>query len=238
MASLRALSNCIGLSGQISMARDFYGFARGQLPPDPTGATVSLSFKRQAQRLQGRHFHLNVIAVGSDQFTDGDYIEIDYSIFKLRNIYDQVALGVGRIEHWIVLTADADGLDTPTSRGDLEDITHHWTVDNDGLDIFMPHNMSVPSGTGQVLGNSPEGGPCDKNDKDMNGSTAGLWVGDQTARSFAHEIGHYLGLGHENGTPTNLMCQSGMASSVRNSTLLNTDQGDAVRGHCFVHDGC
>jgi hypothetical protein len=242
MASLRSLANCIGLTGEVSIVRDFLGFSRGQLPPDPTGAAVVVSLKKQAERLQGRHFHLNVIAVGSDQFTDADFIEVDYSIYKARNVYDQVSLGVGRVLHWVVTTAQANGLDTPTSEDDLEQLTNDWTVPNDALDMFMPHNMSVPSNGGSVLGRSAEDGSCDKDSKGMTGSTCGLWGPEQTARSFAHEIGHYLGLGHENGQPNNLMAQSGVViaagKSTRTAVELTAGQGDDVRDHCFVRDGC
>jgi hypothetical protein len=238
VASIRTLANCIGVTPPMSLLGDFFGFVRRRLPPDPTGATVQVSLLRQAQRLEGDHFHLNVIAVGSDQFTDNDYQEVDYSIFKLRNIYDQVSLGVGRIQHWDVSTAAANGLDMPTSDDDLEQLTADWTVPNDAIDMFMPHNMSVSSDGGTVLGQSPEGGPCDKDDKGMTGSTCGLWGSEQTARSFAHEIGHYLGLGHRNDDHDNLMCQSGGANSIRDSVQLTGDQGNTMRGHCFVKGGC
>lgn len=238
MASLRSLSSCIGIGGDISVLRDFFGFARGQLPPDPTGASVQVSLRRQADRLAGPHVHLNVIAVGSDQFTDGEYTEIDYSIYKLRNVYNQVALGVGRVQHWIVTTAEADGLDSPTSEDDLEQVTEDWTVPNDGIDMFMPHNMMVPSNGGQILGLSPEDGPCDKDAKGMTGSVCGLWGSEQTARSFAHELGHYLGLGHRNNQTDNLMCQSSKASSIRDSVKLTSGQGSTMKKHCSVHDGC
>src|SRR5262249_61700569 len=190
MASIRALAACIGVDGDISVLRDFYGFIRGQLPPDPTGADVSVSLKRQVTRLEGDHFHLNVIQVGSDQFTDSDFIEIDYSIFRIRNIYEQVSLGVGRVLHWIVTTEQADGLDTPTSEDDLRDLTHDWTVDNDAIDMFIPHNMSVPSNGGLVLGLSPVEGPGGKDAKGSNGATCGVFGGGENARSVCQGVAH------------------------------------------------
>jgi hypothetical protein len=238
MASLRSLASCIGLGGSFSVLRDYFGFARGVLPPDPTGADVTVSLLRQERRLQGDFLNLNIIAVGSDQFTDADYIEIDYSIFKIRNIYHTVGLGVGRVQHWIVSTADADGLDTPTSEDDLEQLTQDWTVDNDGIDFFIPHNMMIPSNGGTLLGLSPVGGPCDKDAKGMNGATGGLWGSEQTARTFAHEVGHYLDLSHRNNQQDNLMCQSGQANSIRDSVLLTSGQGDDMDDHCSVRGGC
>jgi len=239
MPSIRDLAGCIGVSGDISILRDFFGFFRGQLPPDPTGADVVVSLKRQAARLQGDHFHLNVIAVGVDQFTDADDIEVDYSIFKLRNIYDQVSLGVGRILHWGVSTADADGLDSPTTEDELEEISERMHAPNDGIDLSVPHNLNVPSDGGMVLGKSAVDGPCqDKDDKGMDGSVVGLFGSEQTARSLAHELGHYLTLEHRNSEPKNLMCQSGLASSIRNSVELTSGQGGDMRDHCMVGSGC
>jgi hypothetical protein len=245
-ASIRDLAGCVGISGPFSILGDFFGFARRRLPPDPTGVRVEVSLKEQISRLRSVHSNLNVIAVGSDQFTDSDFIEIDYSIFKLRNVYRPVGVGIGRIQHWVVSTADANGLDTPTTTGDLEDLTQDWTVPNDGIDLFVPHNMSVASNGGQILGRSAIDGPCDKNAKGMNGATCGLWGSEQTARTFAHELGHYFGLSHNHGDtcPTgaternNLMAQSRCAISTRNSVLLTSSQGDNMDDHCSIRAGC
>jgi Metallo-peptidase family M12 len=245
-ASIRTLAGCIGISGPFSILGDFFGFARRRLPPDPTNVRVEVSLREQITRLKGTHSNLNVIAVGSDQFTDNDYIEIDYSIFKLRNVYRPVGVGIGRVQHWVVSTADANGLDSPTTTGDLEDLTQDWTVPNDGIDLFVPHNMSVPSNGGQILGRSPVDGPCDKDAKGMNGATCGLWGSEQTARTFAHELGHYFGLSHNHGDtcPTgtterdNLMAQSRCAISTRDSVLLTSSQGDNMDDHCSINAGC
>ncbi len=245
-ASIRSLAGCVGISGSFSVLGDVFGFARRRLPTDPTGVRAEVSLKEQIARLRGQHFHLNVIAVGSDQFTDSDFIEIDYSIYKLRNIYRSVGIGVGRVQHWVVSTSDANGLDTPTTTGDLEDLTQAWTVPNDGLDLFIPHNMSVPSNGGTLLGLSAVDGPCDKDAKGMNGATCGLWGSEQTARTFAHELGHYLGLSHNHGDDcpadttarNNLMAQSRCAISTRNSVQLTSSQGDNMDDHCSMKGGC
>jgi metallopeptidase family M12-like protein len=247
-ASLRALASCIGINGPFSVLSDFYGFGRPRLPTDPTGAHVDVSLTDQINSLRGRHFNLNVIEVGSDQFTASDHDEIDYSIFKVRNIYRQVGLGVGRVLHWGIPTADAGGFDSPTSQDDLDDLTADWSVANDGIDLFMPHNMMVMSNGGVVLGQSAEDGPC--GDKDavfgMSGATCGLWGSDETARTFAHELGHYLGLSHNHGDacPTatsdrnNLMAQSRCDITDRDSTLLTSAQGADISDHCSTKAGC
>jgi len=251
------MANCIGLTGDISIVRDLLGFFRGRVPPDPTGAAAKISLLRQGELLEGQHFHLNVIAIGSDNFTDNDDIEIDYSIYKIRNIYQQRGIGVGRVKHYGVLSADAGGLDAPTTESQLEEITDTWTVPNNGIDVFIPFNMNVSSNDGSILGLSAVDGPCEeKNDKGMNGSVAGLWGiydadgnlidSDQTARTFAHEVGHYLGLEHNHGDdcPTsasgraNLMAQSRCADSTRNSVVLTSSQGNDVKDHCLARFTC
>jgi hypothetical protein len=248
MASLRQSANCIGISGNFSVLRDFFGFYRRVLPPDPTKATVSISLLRQIGLLHGQHFHLNVIAVGWDNFTDDNNIVVDYSLFKLRNIYAQVNVGVGRIRHFVISVADADGLDAPTTTDQLEALTEAWSVPNDGIDLFICHDMNIPSNGGMILGYSPIDGPCpgNKDDAGLSGSTIGLWENEQTARTMAHEVGHYLSLKHNHGDncPTttaaknNLMAQSRCAISIRDSTLLTSGQGDDIKHQCMTDHQC
>jgi hypothetical protein len=238
MPSLRQLANCIGLGPDFSVLANFYGFFRGRIPPDPTGAGVTLSLNRDMTLLEGESFNANMIAVPVDQFTDNDDIEIDYSILRLRNIYAQVNVGVGRVLHFGISAAQAGGLATPNDEDDLEDLTDDFTVNNNGLDIFLIRNMNIPSNGGVLLGLSEVDGSCDKDGKGMTGSCAGLFGSEQTSRTVAHEVGHYLSLEHRNSQTSNLMCQSGQASSIRNSVQLTSGQGSDVRGHCFVEDRC
>lgn len=239
MPSLLETAACIGVTGNFSVLRDFYGFFRGALPPDPTNAEVSVSLARELNEIAGEHFNVNFIAVGDDQFDDNDNIEVDYSIYRLRNIYAANGIGVGRIEHYGISTAEADRLDSPTKKSQLEDLTQQWTVPNNGVDLFIIANLNVPSGSGILLGRSAINGPCgDKEAKGMNGSVSGLWGSEQTSRTVAHELGHYFSLKHKNDQPTNLMCQSGSASNIRTSVNITSSQEDDVRDHCFVVDWC
>ncbi|HEY2710977.1 MAG TPA: M12 family metallo-peptidase [Chthoniobacterales bacterium] len=239
MTSIRALADCIGLPKSFSVLSNFLGFFRGTLPPDPSGTRVTVSLAHQARLLKGPHFNLNVIAVGADNFTDGDRSVVDFAIFRSRQIYSQVGVGVGRVLHFQVSVAAAHGLDAPTTEGQLEDISNLKVVNNDALDISVPDAMNVSSNGGVTLGLSPEPGPCvEKDQKGMNGSVVGLFSPDQTARTFSHELGHNFGLGHQNDHHNNLMCQSIFANSIRNSVNLTADQGDTIKGHCLMKKAC
>jgi hypothetical protein len=249
MTSIRELTKCIGVTkDDVSILGDFFGFSRATLPAG-AGATVSVS--TQIDRLSKPHFHVNLVRIGSDQFKVADKDDLDLAIITVRDIYAKHGFGVGRVLHWGVVTADAGGLDTPTKKRDLKQITQNWTVDNDGIDVFVPHNMNVGrAGKGFTLGFSPIGGTCDNKDKttglsgsviSLNGPLCGRFKGSgipQTGRTMAHELGHYLGLFHKNGKPGNLMCQTGKASNSCTSIQLIDHQKRNISNHCAMKPGC
>jgi hypothetical protein len=246
MASIRQLASCIGVTkDDISVLGDFFGFSRATVPPN-----ASVSLLTQVNRLAKPHFHVNLVRIGSDQFTTSNKDEIDLSIITIRDIYGAQGFGIGRIEHWGVAMSDAGGLDAPTKKGDLKQITQNWTIDNDGIDVFIPINWAVSDDKGTTLGYSAIGGTCTNKDKStgLSGATTGLWgttcgasqgsALSQTGRVLAHELGHYLGLFHKNGQPTNLMCQTKNASNSCTSTLLTESQENNISNHCAMKEGC
>ena len=97
------------------------------------------------------------------------------------------------------------------------------------------------------VGTSPRPGSCEKGpDNDgLVGGESGR-SSEAVARTFAHEIGHFLNLPHNHGDdcPTttagqnNLMAQTRCALSTRDSVLLTSVQGTTMRSRCQVRPGC
>lgn len=166
---------------------------------------------------------LNIIRVGSDQFTDADETTIANAIETLRSTYATIGLTLRRVEDYFITTAEADGHDVINSDGEAESLTDEWTIANNAVDVFF-----VKLYVGGVAGLSPRDGPCDKDSKGMNGTVVEL-SGSTTGQVLAHEVGHYLGLSHVTGDSTNLMFPS-----VPNGGTLTASQGNTMRSHCFI----
>jgi hypothetical protein len=220
MDSLSAIAGCIGVPAPFSVSRNFFGFLRGA-PSDVSVAT-------QVQRLKGRHVHMNFIQVGSDQFLAADEAEMDSALQFTRDNYAQVNLGVGRIEHYVISTAEADSAENINNDDEAVELTNDWTVPNSALDIFW-----VLTYAGSTIGYSRVDGPCDKDAKGMDGSVVAIeGVVNTTGYVLAHEAGHYLGLSHSSSSG-NLMF-----GTVPNGGNLTSSQGSDMRDHCFTKSGC
>jgi hypothetical protein len=133
MASIKQLARCIGLSGDISIVRDFYGYT--SVPTEK-----QLSLLTQARLLKSPHIHLNLIRVGTNEngwFSDTDEQEIDAAVQIMRDIYATVSIGVGRVERYFITVAQAKGRDIIDSDDEATELTDEWSVPNDALDVFF-----------------------------------------------------------------------------------------------------
>ncbi len=149
---------------------------------------------------------------------------------KTRELYANagVALGVGRIEHFDIATAQAGGRDVINSDGEAEALTDEWTVPNDALDVFF-----VRMYVGSTAGLSRVDGPCDKDAKGMDGSVVEMNAGGGLSDfATAHEMGHYLGLSHVNNA--NRL----MNPSVPNGGQITIGEANDMRDHCRMKNAC
>lgn len=248
MTSLKSLLNCIGVdtNRNISVLRDVLGYTEGVVPADPSGITATESLLGFMNDVRGDHFHINIIDVGLDNFSSNERYKVDYSIYRTRQIFRTVNLGLGRVERYFILAADSNGRDDIGSEDEATDLTQEWTIPNDGMDVFVVENISDPD----FIGISNINGPCDKDAKGRNGVIGGFANRrsvEGMAKTFAHEIAHYLGLRHNHGSNcpsgnnarNNLMAQTRCApGSLRNAVILTNGQGNNMQDHCFVKNGC
>lgn len=258
MASVKTIMGCLGIdtNGSISVLGGMFGFIRQRVPTDPDSTVrAQVSLLSQIRGVQQKHIHVNVIRVGFDVLSGGSsgldvaFEKLDYAIYRTRNIYAQVNLGVGRVRHYFITAAQSDGMDDLGSENEADDLIAGWSVPDIGVDAFVVRNIS--SDFVGIASAIP--GSCDKESKN-DGVIAGEIGRDYEgfARTFAHEIGHHLGLKHNHGEKpdcpgttngcNNLMAQTRCADScgggTRTATLLADDQGSDMRSHCAVRNGC
>ncbi len=253
MASLKQLAACIGLPQNFSVVGDFFGYASP--PPWPlaeqstnllsqTGLPQSLSLLTQMQRLKQTHFHLNIIRVGTDAndlMEADDEQNLDCAVQLTRDIYAAVGIGIGRVERWwMIPLADNTGFEVIDDECEAEELVDAYGVHKGGVDCFFVRVIMNSLGFIGVYPGGSDGIVVEAREESFDG----------TARTMAHELGHFLGLdtggtdgnGHQNNTPTNLMAQTkipqGAGISLLAATQLNSAQVATLKGHDLMKKAC
>lgn len=226
MASLKALAACIGVTGDFRVVRNFFGYASAppwSLAPSSQQASLpqSLSLLTQMKRLQQTHFHLDCVRVGtdsSDLLAPVDEQNLDCAVQMARDIYGAAGIGIGRYDRWwLIAMADGTGYDVIDDDCEASDLVDEYDAPGGGVDVFF-----VQAYAGSTVGLTPakgDGVVVESRETDFLG----------TARTFSHELGHFFSLGHENGSPNNLMCQTTFANPMPGSTQLNSGQISDVK---------
>jgi Metallo-peptidase family M12B Reprolysin-like len=207
------------LSGRVSIVRDFYGYR--------TKPPLTLSLLAQVRLLQGKHIHLNLIRTAS--FNVSQEKEIDFGLQITRNIYATVNMGIGRIQRFFI----PPGYEVIDGDSGAEDLWNEYSVQNASIDVFLARLVF-----GDSVGKSKVKGSCDKDSKNDSGCVIGVednsdGLGLKLGQAIAHEVGHYLGLEHEDDLPDNLMFPR-----VPNGGKLYGGQGGVMVLHCSVDGGC
>jgi len=219
--SLRAALQCKGLPANGSVIHDLFGY--------PIQASQVLSLRRQLELLDGKHYDVNVIRVGAESFTFDDNRKICFALQFARDVFEQVNFGIGKTEWYQVSNAEAGSKAVIDSDSEASDLTGDWTVPNGALDLFVVRTMNDADGWSAVEGS------CDKDSKGMTGSVVSLNGSDSNAgNTFAHEMGHYLGLDHV-AAAGNFIGNNGSSNS---NTAVTNAQGNEMKKHCFVSSGC
>ena len=233
MASLRAMAACIGITGDFRVVRNFFGYASAppwNLADSQTSLPQSLSVLTQIKRLQQTHFHLDCIRVGTDAnnlLAAVDEQNLDCAVQWARDIYGAAGIGIGRYNRWFFIPlSDNTGFDVIDDDCEASDLVDEFDANGGGVDVFLA--MAYAGGTVGLFPAKGDGVVVESRETNFLG----------TARTFSHELGHYFGLGHENGSPNNLMCQTKFANAMPASVQLSSGQISDVKDHDDMHGAC
>lgn len=171
---------------------------------------------------------INLIAVGRDRFSTAQIDQMLNSTTGARQIYAQAGLNIGVVRRYAISAAQAGALEIIDSEAEARQLSNDWTVPNHALDVFVVKSLNGADGWSAV------GGSCDKNETSgrMTGSVVSLNGSlANSGNTFAHEMGHYLGLQHI-AAADNFIGNNGASNS---NTNIFDWQGSTMKAHCFVY---
>jgi hypothetical protein len=181
------------------------------------------------------HFDLNVIVVGADKFTPAQQQQVNDSIQVMRSIYAPLGPTVGTVSRFSISAANSRGLHIIVHVADAEKLADLFSVkSNEAIDLFVVANLVLADGW------SPRPGKCPKLIRknlrspvvSLNGTSA------NSGNSFAHEIGHFLGLPHAEDDSSlvgpSLVASNFMRHDSGTNTSMTQAQSDRMRSHCTI----
>lgn len=180
------------------------------------------------------HFDLNVVVVGIDKFTAAQLQQVNDSVTVMTSIFAPLGPTVGTVTRHKVSTANSAGLHIIRDNADAQSLAEQWMVQNDAIDLFVVASIPLKDGWSPVPGKCPKAVG-----KNMRSPVVAL-NGDKfnSGNTFAHELGHFLGLPHaENDSSLvgpALVASNFIASQSGSNTAMTQAQSEKMRTHCTI----
>ncbi|MFJ8085695.1 hypothetical protein ACIQ6Y_34600 [Streptomyces sp. NPDC096205] len=142
------------------------------------------------------HFDINLIVVAEETFTAAELKQVNDSVDIMKTIFATHGPVVGAVNRFKIDLAVAGANAVIRGAADAMALADRFAVrSNDALDVFVVKRILHPTDVGY----SPSPGACGKNKAKgrlrapvvaLDGSAA------DSGNTFAHEVGHFLGLPH------------------------------------------
>ncbi|UBV20989.1 hypothetical protein H8Z59_27980 [Mycolicibacterium fortuitum] len=180
------------------------------------------------------YFDLNVIVVGNDKFTPVELQRVNDSVAVATAIFAPLGPVVGTVAWYVVNSADSKGLHIIRSIADAQSLADLWEVHNEAIDLFVVIHNPIADGWSPLKGKCPKG-----RGKNMRSPVVSL-NGDtlNSGNTFAHEIGHYLGLPHAEDDSSlvgaGFVANNFMRKKSGSNTEVTQAQSARMRQHCCI----
>jgi hypothetical protein len=154
-------------------------------------------------------YGVNIIKVGD--FGAQEHADLYAAVDEMQRVYERRDITLRGVDRRIIGNALAGGYPTIDSEDEFRDLLEDWSVPNDFVDVYVVQdfNWSTFNGfAGDIPGPASKGGRRDGVAVEKTGYTDGAGVRRLSVTTLAqligHEVGHYLGLEHQE-TTSNLM---------------------------------
>jgi hypothetical protein len=184
------------------------------------------------------HIDINVIMIGRDSLPASKIQQLNDSVAGMTAIFAARGPQIGTVGFFEVPVAKGAEFLILQSQSDARAVAQAWSVKNDAIDLIVVPVIAASDPKQAADGWSPVGGPCNKKKSkglrtpvvSLNGSTA------NSSNTFAHELGHFLGLEHCEKDPAS--CAGDPANFIKSQSNSNTGVTDAqatkMKSHCSV----
>jgi hypothetical protein len=180
-------------------------------------------------------YGVNIIKVGD--FGSQEHVDLYGAVDRMRQIYEQRDITLSSVGRYIINNSLAGSYTTLNSEDEYRDMLEDWSVPNGSVDVFVVQAFAW-GGYDGFAGDTP--GPASKGgrkdgvavDKTSFVDASGTQRLDSAtlAQLIGHEVGHYLGLEHQE-TTNNLM----RSNTGNRGPLLDYEQYRKVFPHGYVH---